>query len=148
MTAPVAFAPGRGLRLVRELRRGQGQQAHDDIVADLVVVGPDRLVSAGYDGDVVLWDTTAGVPIWVARWVATSSSIAPLVRLDAVVVGTKDGELLTVDLGAGSVRTIAHVDSEVVAVAAVGENIVAGGRSGRGLAGRWRSAPPHRTFRM
>jgi WD40 repeat protein len=117
-----------------EFHRGDGAPAHSEVVADLVAANPQRLVSAGHDGDVVLWDVAGGEPLWVAHVGGEGDgvwSLAALPQLNAVVVGTRLGVVATVALDEGTVRTIAQLDSGVHSVSASDAQVLAGDGKGR-----------------
>ena len=113
-----------------DLERDDGTAAHRALVADIVVVDSRRLVSAGHDGDVVLWDTSTGTPVWVVTIGAEVWSIAPLTGAESVVVGTSDGEVVAVALDDGAVRTIGRVTDGVHSLASIGDFVLAGDEAG------------------
>ena len=116
-----------------ELHRSEGAPAHSEVVEDLIAAGPQRVVSVGHDGDVVLWDVAGGDPEWVATVSDEHDSVwslASLPELNAVVVGTRLGEVATVSLNDGALQTIARLPTAVQTIAAFGGEVLAGDGDG------------------
>ena len=91
--------PSTGTRLVELPDAGRGP-AHPGGVRSLLAIGPNQLVSAGFDGQVVLWDVTSRTETWRASLGAPVSALA-LGSDEVVVAGETNGDIVKLALTDG-----------------------------------------------